>query len=697
MSHKAKLALVALLAVTLVLVPLVAYAQTVVDGDIGDGRNFYYPNHRKSFHAAGRYWVVYADSVNGIYYTSSTTGDSFESPVVITAVVPTGDEYGLHYDGSENVVHIVWLDSPHIRYRAATPESDGTLTWLAAQQTAATSAHGAPTALQTPTVSTDSNGYPWIEYREYWYSGGANYDLKVSRSDNKDGSWSTTSGFPDILNSYVTVAIVGLTEGRMAAFYSGTSLDSYLNVKRWTGVGWGSQVSTNEFMARCSLVPIGDDVYAFGRERLSSGDQMFWSKYSYSTNTFTSCVEIYDSADEDEWVTATLNADQDIWLFRNHYSTNKIWAALFDTTEETLSDWYEWVDDPDDLCGQFEAVLGSPVESPDVAPFLFWGASYNGEILKFKGLDDIFGVTTVEPDPIGSGYVWFKGSIDSLSFGNADERGFEFFSSADPTIYGVWETGDFGVGAFTLYQALGTDESWYVRAYAVNDYGVSYGEWMALLAVHTLAPTNIGQTTVTLNGRIGIEDEWTERGFEYGHEEMAATWTVNETGTFGNGTFSADIEDLEIDALYFYRAYATANETDYGDWVGFLTAQADYELPDDDVIDDGIVPDIPDEPDDWYVDPSFDDSTIPGFDFLNEIFGVSGFPVSFFWYLLIIAVTLIGGLIAYAFSRHTFVVLCTSMMLLCFFASLQWLDWWMLFPMILVGLTIITIESRFAI
>lgn len=692
-----KLALAILLAVTLGLAPLVAYAQTIVDNDIGDGRNFYYPDHRKSCYAAGRYWVVYADSTNGLYYTSSTTGATFETPEAITAVTLMGDGYGLHYDDTENKVHIVWADDNYIRYRCATPESDGTLIWLAAQQTAATVRYGEPYWLANPTIATDSAGYPWIEYQEYWFAGSANYVTMVNRSDAKDGTWSTAAGFPDEVSpADEPVTIIGLTQGRMAAFYSPSNI-SYLSAERWTGTDWGSQVNTSEYIYRSTLVPIGDDVYVFGRERLSSGDQMFWAKYSYSTNSFSACVEIYDSADEDEWVTATLNADQDIWLFRNHYSTNKIYVALFDTTSETLSDWYEWVDDPDDLCGQFEACLGSPLESPDVSPFLFWGASYSGEILKFKSIADIFEVTTVEPDPIGSGYIWFKGSIDSLSFGNANERGFEFFSSSDPTIYGVWETGDFGVGSYTLYQALDTTLSWYVRAYATNDYGTSYGEWMPLLAVHTLQPTNITQTTVTLNGWIGIDGEWTERGFEYGCQEMAATWTASETGDFGNGTFSADIEDLESDELYYYRAYATANETDYGDWVGFLTAQADYELPDEDDPEEGIVPDIPDEPDDWYVDPSFDDSTIPGFDFFNEIFGVSGYPVSFFWYLLIIAATMFIGLLAYGFSRHTFVVLCIAMGLLAFFQSLQWIDWWMLFPMILVGLSIITIESRFAI
>jgi len=126
------------------------------------------------------------------------------------------------------------------------------------------------------------------------------------------------------------------------------------------------------------------------------------------------------------------------------------------------------------------------------------------------------------------------------------------------------ETGSFGTGAFT--QALTSLEpktTYYVRAYAHNSAGYSYGNevsFTTLVAdpIVTTNPTsNIEPTTVTLNGTLDYDGgEACACGFEYGETTDYGSTTDTEGKTTGE-TFSQGVQGLKSGTVYHFRAIAT--------------------------------------------------------------------------------------------------------------------------------------------
>jgi len=124
--------------------------------------------------------------------------------------------------------------------------------------------------------------------------------------------------------------------------------------------------------------------------------------------------------------------------------------------------------------------------------------------------------------------------------------------------------------------------TYYVRAYATNCAGTSYGEWKSFTtAVCPIFPptvvtnevSNIGETTATANGNITATggENCTVRGFQYGLTQTA-TWDVHSSGSFGTGTYSIILPGLTPCTKYYVRAYATNSAgTSYGEWKSFIT------------------------------------------------------------------------------------------------------------------------------
>jgi hypothetical protein len=214
--------------------------------------------------------------------------------------------------------------------------------------------------------------------------------------------------------------------------------------------------------------------------------------------------------------------------------------------------------------------------------------------------------------------------------------------------------------------------------------------------VTTLTPSAVATTSASLRGeieRVGT-GTITIRGFQYNYmpSPTGAGYT-EETGTFSTGVYSLPVTALDSDEYYYVRAYVVnASNTTYGDWLGFITDQPDYEQPDEPTG--GISPDVPDVPTNWTRtgDPTFTNE-VPGVSFLTAMFGESGLPVSFLWYLLLTAVVTAACILAYAVGRHVLAVGAAGGLCLFMYAALGWTDWWLLFPFILVVLAIWRAES----
>lgn len=131
---------------------------------------------------------------------------------------------------------------------------------------------------------------------------------------------------------------------------------------------------------------------------------------------------------------------------------------------------------------------------------------------------------------------------------------------------------------------------YYYQAYAKNDIGIEYGEILTFEIsgepiVTTLEPTNVKETTATLNARIDYvgNPPYSERGFVYSSTYPNPTVDDPETETTKvvvQGSYndmSTNISDLTEDTNYFVRSYVKNIEgIFYGETLTFRTLNLPY-------------------------------------------------------------------------------------------------------------------------
>ena len=169
---------------------------------------------------------------------------------------------------------------------------------------------------------------------------------------------------------------------------------------------------------------------------------------------------------------------------------------------------------------------------------------------------------------------------------------------ADVTVRGVcWSTTPYpttadnktedgnGTGVFvSSLTELAANTTYYVRAYATNEIGTSYGNEVSfateqapnLPTVITTAITNITQTSATSGGDVTADggSPVTARGICWStstNPTLSDSFTTNGSGL---GSFVSQMDGLEEDTKYYVRAYATNSAgTAYGNENSFTTGQ----------------------------------------------------------------------------------------------------------------------------
>ena len=229
---------------------------------------------------------------------------------------------------------------------------------------------------------------------------------------------------------------------------------------------------------------------------------------------------------------------------------------------------------------------------------------HNFSSFKNKGEREIFRVmkllpiTTTAPPTVSTSTITTYNSTSATLEGNVTasggaevtERGFAYsLSDNTPTIgeAGVTKdvSGTSGMGIFTnSVTGLSTGATYYVRAYATNDIGTTYGNVQSFTAIGppTVSTTDItayNSNSATMGGNVTADGgaTVTERGVVYSTSDN--TPTIGETGvtkevngTTGKGTFSKSINGLSGGATYYVVAYATNSEgTAYGSVKSFAT------------------------------------------------------------------------------------------------------------------------------
>lgn len=175
------------------------------------------------------------------------------------------------------------------------------------------------------------------------------------------------------------------------------------------------------------------------------------------------------------------------------------------------------------------------------------------------------------------------GNVTSDGGATVTARGVCWSTTTSPVITGNHTSDGTGTGTFVSnITGLTAGTLYYVRAYATNSAGTSYGNQVSFTTltaviiptVTTAAVTNITQTTATSGGNVTSDGgaTVTARGVCWSTSAGPVATGNHTTDGTGTGSFVSNITGLTAGTLYHIRAYATNSAgTSYGNELTFTT------------------------------------------------------------------------------------------------------------------------------
>ncbi len=162
------------------------------------------------------------------------------------------------------------------------------------------------------------------------------------------------------------------------------------------------------------------------------------------------------------------------------------------------------------------------------------------------------------------------------------ERGLCWNTIGTPTTSDTCMVIGSGTGSFSdTITSLIPATTYYVRAFATNSAGTSYGNQINFTTSNTItatvSTTAISDITpVSTTGGGDVSDDGgeavTDRGICWSASENPTLSDNCDSSGSGNGIFTTSLTDLEPGVMYYVRAYATnSNGTSYGDQEIFTT------------------------------------------------------------------------------------------------------------------------------
>ena len=210
------------------------------------------------------------------------------------------------------------------------------------------------------------------------------------------------------------------------------------------------------------------------------------------------------------------------------------------------------------------------------------GIAYGNDLVFTTLAVSLATLTTTDITLITSTTAHSGGNITSAGGGNISARGICWSTSASPTIAGSHTADGTGTGTFPSdMTGLSSTTMYYVRAYATNEAGTSYGNELTvttltvtLPVVTTASVTSVTGISASTGGNVTDAGNGTisARGVCWGTTTgptIAGTHTTDGTGT---GSFTSNLTGLAGSTTYYVRAYATNSAgTSYGTETTFAT------------------------------------------------------------------------------------------------------------------------------
>ncbi len=179
-----------------------------------------------------------------------------------------------------------------------------------------------------------------------------------------------------------------------------------------------------------------------------------------------------------------------------------------------------------------------------------------------------------------------EGAVIVVGSSSIKRHGFCYSIGEEPTLeknLGYTNLGDISTPRdfFGKIPNMEYDKEYHVRAYAVNETGVGYGETLTITLtkkesaeITTKEATNITSSSATLYGVAvgGSVNSFNTIGFYYGETADCKMKSENAIVN-GSESFSVQINNLSADTEYFYKAYGidSKGNVQYGEVKSFRT------------------------------------------------------------------------------------------------------------------------------
>jgi uncharacterized protein (TIGR02145 family) len=209
------------------------------------------------------------------------------------------------------------------------------------------------------------------------------------------------------------------------------------------------------------------------------------------------------------------------------------------------------------------------------------GTAY-GEELSFTTSIEAPRLSTMAVADITLTTAMTGGNITSNGGDSITARGVCWSTSENPTIANSFTNDGTGSGTFVSHlTGLNAGTTYYVRAYATNAAGTSYGNQVFFTTSPIVVPslttaevTEIGATTAVSGGTVSNDGGGTvtTRGICWSTSENPTISNFISADGTGTGTFTSNLTGLSAGTTYYVRAYATNSAgTGYGNTVTFKT------------------------------------------------------------------------------------------------------------------------------
>ena len=211
------------------------------------------------------------------------------------------------------------------------------------------------------------------------------------------------------------------------------------------------------------------------------------------------------------------------------------------------------------------------------------GVAYGDEVSFTTASYSLPSVTTTSASSVTTSSATVGGNVTADGGATVTERGVVYSTTQNPTTSNSKKVSGSGKGAFSVsLTGLLEGRTYYVRAYAVNSEGTSYGNQISfttnktvvLPTVTTTTATQITETTAVTGGNVTADGNATvtERGVVYSTTQNPTTSNSKKVSGSGIGSFTCNLTGLQANTTYYVRAYAVNSKgTAYGQEISFTT------------------------------------------------------------------------------------------------------------------------------